>query len=67
MDSNPTGPFIQIGGAPASRPTARDPVCGMLVDPACSSVQFDYQGVTYQFCCTHCLEKFRAAPESYLE
>mgnify|MGYP003565994227 CR=1 FL=1 len=26
-----------------------------------------HQGQTYYFCCAHCLEKFRAAPERFLE
>jgi heavy metal translocating P-type ATPase len=42
-----------------------DPVCGMKVaaNPAKS---FSYGGTAYYFCCSGCLEKFRAAPERYL-
>src|SRR5579863_7117622 len=46
--------------------TVRDPVCGMNVDPATATGRFDYQGTTYYFCHPRCLEKFRAAPETYL-
>ncbi|MCS6804845.1 MAG: YHS domain-containing protein [Acidobacteriota bacterium] len=43
-----------------------DPVCGMSVDPATAAASYDYRGGTYFFCCTHCLEKFRAEPDKYL-
>ncbi|MCX5655550.1 MAG: heavy metal translocating P-type ATPase [Planctomycetota bacterium] len=43
-----------------------DPICGMTVDPQDCAGSFDYQGKTYYFCSTHCLEKFRADPEAYL-
>src|SRR5579863_778487 len=38
-------------------------------DPAAdahATGRFDYQGTTYYFCHPRCLEKFRAAPETYL-
>jgi len=44
----------------------RDPVCGMTVDPEKTPHRFDFQGVTYFFCCPHCLAKFSANPEAYL-
>jgi Cu+-exporting ATPase len=43
-----------------------DPICGMTVDPRDCAGSFDYKGKTYYFCSTHCLEKFRADPETYL-
>ncbi len=46
--------------------TAVDPVCGMTVDPAKAAASFAHEGVTYFFCSTHCLERFRKAPESFL-
>ncbi|HEX4510789.1 MAG TPA: YHS domain-containing protein, partial [Burkholderiaceae bacterium] len=46
--------------------TARDPVCGMMVDPATAAGQFEYGGQRYFFCCGGCLTKFRADPESFL-
>ncbi len=45
---------------------AKDPVCGMMVDPARAAGSYEYKGKTYYFCAQHCLEKFRAAPEKYL-
>ena len=39
----------------------------MDVEPAHSAGSCVYEGVTYFFCSTHCLEKFRAAPEKYLK
>ncbi len=45
---------------------ARDPVCGMMVDPARAAGSYEYKGKKYYFCAQHCLEKFRAAPEKYL-
>ncbi len=44
-----------------------DPVCGMTVDPATAAAHFDYEGVTYYFCSTHCLDRFRAAPNQYVK
>jgi len=43
-----------------------DPVCGMTVEPATASGKYEYNGQTYYFCSTHCLEKFRTEPEKYL-
>jgi Cu+-exporting ATPase len=44
---------------------AKDPVCGMTVDPAKAAGSFDYQGKTYLFCSKHCLAQFKAAPAKY--
>ncbi len=44
----------------------RDPVCGMMVDPAKAAAKFDYQGKTYYFCNPGCLKKFQANPDVYL-
>src|SRR5579864_8201507 len=46
---------------------ARDPVCGMTVDPAKAKGNVEYGGATYYFCCTGCAQKFQAAPEQYLK
>jgi Cu+-exporting ATPase len=45
---------------------AIDPVCGMKVDPAAAAGSHEYGGQTYYFCSTHCLHKFAADPERYL-
>src|SRR5579864_7442624 len=46
---------------------ARDPVCGMTVDPAKAKGNVEYGGATYYFCCTGCAQKFQAAPGQYLK
>jgi len=46
--------------------TARDPVCGMTVDPSKTPHHADYQGTAYHFCAARCREKFIADPAKYL-
>ena len=45
---------------------ARDPVCGMTIDPAKAKAKVEHGGTTYYFCCTGCAQKFQAAPNQYL-
>jgi Cu+-exporting ATPase len=45
---------------------AKDPVCGMDVDPSTAQHRLEHGGTTYYFCSGHCLEKFKAHPEQYL-
>ena len=52
------------GGDAAAK--AKDPVCGMTVDPATAKHRFQYGGKTYVFCCAGCATKFGADPERYL-
>ena len=40
-----------------------DPVCGMRVDPATSAHTFEHKGVRYAFCCSGCLNAFKADPK----
>jgi Cu+-exporting ATPase len=48
-------------------PSARDPVCGMSVNPeAPKGGSWEYQGQRYCFCNPKCLAKFSAEPEKYL-
>jgi P-type Cu+ transporter len=42
-------------------------VCGMTVDPATAKATAAHAGTTYYFCCAGCAQKFRAAPDQYLE
>jgi len=44
-----------------------DPVCGMEVNIAAPAATLLYEGTTYFFCSTHCLDKFKASPGSYTE
>lgn len=63
---DPTHRPISLGlvEAPA---VARDPVCGMTVDPTNAAGSVNHAGTTYYFCNRKCVEKFRAAPEKYLQ
>ncbi|MBV8538779.1 MAG: heavy metal translocating P-type ATPase [Alphaproteobacteria bacterium] len=49
-----------------SATAARDPVCGMSVDPATAKHQARHDGATYYFCCAGCRTKFEADPARYL-
>ncbi|MGH8060039.1 MAG: heavy metal-binding domain-containing protein, partial [Candidatus Entotheonellia bacterium] len=42
-----------------------DPVCGMTVDPPAAAGTAVYEGRTYHFCSTVCLERFQTTPEQY--
>ncbi len=45
---------------------ARDPVCGMEVNPE-EAVEYDeYKGKTYYFCSMTCAERFESDPERYV-
>ena len=46
--------------------TAKDPVCGMMVDIATAKHTFEHGGANYYFCCPGCRTKFAADPERYL-
>src|SRR5258708_6923871 len=45
---------------------ARDPVCGMTVDPTTAAAHLEHHGHTYYFCAKSCAQKFSASPEKYL-
>ena len=45
---------------------ARDPVCGMSVDPESTSHRHQHAGDTYYFCSAGCRSKFAAEPQKYL-
>ena len=47
--------------------TARDPVCGMSVDPLTSRHRFAHDGTTYHFCGSGCRTRFEADPSKYLD
>jgi Cu+-exporting ATPase len=50
----------------AEAPKAKDPVCGMTVDPQRCAGKIDHAGKTYYFCSTRCAERFRAEPQKFL-
>ena len=45
---------------------AKDPVCGMDVDPHTTTLKADHKGITYYFCAPGCRSKFIANPDKYL-
>ena len=47
--------------------TARDPVCGMSVNPETSKHRFEHDGTTDHFCSNGCRTKFEADPAKYLD
>ena len=57
-----SGPYTS-----ASSGSARDPVCGMRVDPETSKHRVEHGGETYHFCSARCATKFAADPATYLK
>src|SRR3954469_3179584 len=52
----------------STQPTlAKDPVCGMNIDPAQAKATAEHAGQKYYFCCTGCAQKFQLNPEQYLK
>ena len=45
---------------------AKDPVCGMTVDPDRTPHHQVHDGRTYHFCSARCVERFRAEPTRFL-
>lgn len=44
---------------------AKDPVCGMDVDPKTAGGKSEYKGQTYYFCSPGCRKSFDAYPHPY--
>ena len=44
----------------------KDPVCGMMVDPAKAKFSVEHEGQTHYFCSAKCHDKFVANPTAYL-
>ena len=49
------------------RAPAKDPVCGMMVDPTKSTFSTSYDGGSFHFCSANCKQKFEASPERYVK
>ena len=47
--------------------TAKDPVCGMAVDPHTAEHRSQHGGKTWYFCSSRCQSKFDEDPEQYLD
>jgi Cu+-exporting ATPase len=57
---------VVFGARPAAAQTkARDPVCGMLVDPS-AAPHATHGGHSYFFCSPECKTKFESDPEKFL-
>jgi len=56
------------GHAPVAPPPelAKDPVCGMTVEPATARYRTSHDGAAYFFCGARCLERFTADPQRFL-
>lgn len=50
----------------AASGAARDPVCGMAVDPARAAASLAHDGATYHFCSKGCAARFRLDAEKFL-
>lgn len=44
----------------------KDPVCGMVVDPAQAEWTSEHKGQTYYFCAPGCKRQFERDPERYV-
>ena len=53
--------------ATAAAAKEKDPVCGMMVDPAMAAGTQSWLGKAYYFCSSRCLEKFKADPAAILD
>lgn len=62
----PQGSLLHHGRAPHEVHMAKDPVCGMDVDPHTAKHKAEHGGRTYYFCAAGCRTKFIADPARYL-
>lgn len=46
---------------------AKDPVCGMEVDPKGAGSKAEYKGETYYFCAAGCKAAFEKSPEKFAQ
>ena len=58
---------LTMNSAEATSALAKDPVCGMSVDPATAKHKAEHAGATYYFCSAGCRGKFVAEPAKYLD
>jgi xanthine dehydrogenase accessory factor len=49
-----------------TKPDARDPICGMVVDSASAGYSSEFRGRTFYFCCAGCKQKFDEKPEAHI-
>ena len=63
MNPKPPSASLPILSGP---PKVKDPVCGMVVDPAKAAGKVENKGKTYYFCSKRCAERFAQDPEKFL-
>src|SRR5437588_1704121 len=63
MNPKPVGANLPILSGP---PKAKDPVCGMSVDPAKAAGKVEHEDKAYYFCSKRCAERFAQEPEKFL-
>jgi P-type Cu+ transporter len=68
MSNSPPNPKLNDAGLPipSGSPMAKDPVCGMSVDPAKAAGKVEHEGRVYYFCSPKCAERFMADPKRFL-
>ena len=55
-----------LAASPLAPSLAKDPVCGMTVDPRTAKHRTEHRGQTYYFCSAGCRTKFEADPGKYI-
>ncbi|HEX8878505.1 MAG TPA: heavy metal translocating P-type ATPase, partial [Candidatus Acidoferrum sp.] len=63
MNPKPPGTSLPILPGPAK---AKDPVCGMSVDPAKAAGRIEYSGKVYYFCSRRCADRYNQDPHRFL-
>ena len=48
------------------KPSEKDPVCGMTVDPETAAGVVEYRSRKYYFCSKRCMERFNNVPENFV-
>ena len=52
-------------GMAATAEKVKDPVCGMMIDPATAAAKRTYGGKDFYFCAQGCARAFDADPQKY--
>ena len=66
MHNHHNHPQTFSGGIDEAKHMAKDPVCGMNVEPGSAKHSTEYGGHTYYFCSQGCKTKFVAGAVSYI-
>jgi P-type Cu+ transporter len=68
MTNPPPNPKLDNAGLAilSGSPKAKDPVCGMAVDPAKAAGKVEHEGKAYYFCSPKCAERFTIDPKKFL-